>query len=151
MGCPWATGTYFPAAVNGRRGGTAGEVALDGLIIAQRGQFPGPLGVVLPWLGGQQKDIGGPWGSGRSDGAALGRWLTARRHLWHFSYLPPNTEITLFSPTTAETAERLIVSQVIFSTQIELNGSWKQLHIKLQQIYVLFKPTQAHINASVAW
>lgn len=125
----------------------------EGWSIAHQGRFPlRCFGVVLPMdeRGGRSTLVAlvGPAGMGF---AALPLWLTACLRLWHFSYLTTNIEIICFSWKTAKTSERLIVSQVIFSIQIELNGSWKQLYIKLQQIYVVFRPTQANINASVTW
>lgn len=77
---------------------------------------------------------GHQWSLQVMDCAALLLWLTACRHSWHFSYLTTNTQIIRWSWKTAKTSERLIVCQIVFSIQIELNGSWKQLCIKLQQI-----------------
>lgn len=131
----------------------AGEQGLCRLTHCRSGAVPIKAlrgGVAHGWEG-QQEPISGPCRTGQ-----LG--FCCPSHDWQPAYIYGTFHTSLQTPKlyalswkTAKTSERLIVSQVIFSIQIELNGSWKQLYIKLQQIYVLFRPTQANINASVTW
>lgn len=136
-GCPWRSLERSPQLAGGH--GVWSWLCMGGSVALWEGAAKDLRG---------SRSTPGPGSLGR---ATRPCGLTARLHLWHVSYLAANTKITCFSWKTAKTSERLIVSQVIFSIQIELNGSWKQLCIKLQQTYTLFRPTQANINGSVTW